>query len=50
MSNLTKRLDRILRLRNMAIEDRNFFKKYQAERLIKDLTNKINSLSHFSIN
>jgi hypothetical protein len=50
MNKLTKRLDRILRLRNMAIEDRNFAKKYQAERLIRVLTNKINSLSHFSIN
>lgn len=50
METLRNRLDRLLRLRNLAIDERNFFKKYQAERLIRQLTDKLNTLSHFSIN
>ena len=50
METLRNRLDRLLRLRNLAIDERNFFKKYQAERLIRQLTDRLNTLSHFSIN
>lgn len=50
METLRNRLDKLLRLRNLAIDERNFFKKYQAERLIRQLTDRLNTLSHFSIN
>jgi hypothetical protein len=49
-SYLINRFERLQRLRNFAISENNFFKKYQAERLIKQLTDKLNTLSHFSIN
>ena len=50
METLRNRLDRLLRLRNLAIDERNIFKKYQADRLIRQLTDRLNTLSHFSIN
>lgn len=50
METLRNRLDRLLRLRNLAIDEHNLFKKYQADRLIRQLTEKLNTLSHFSIN
>lgn len=47
---LINRFERLQRLRDYAISERNFFKKYQAERLIRQLTDRLNTLSHFSIN
>jgi len=50
METLRNRLDRLLRLRNLAIDEDNIFKKKQADRLIKMLTHRLNTLSNFSIN
>ena len=45
---LIKRYERLQKLRSLAIEDRNITKKYQADRLIKEITNKLNHLANFS--
>ena len=50
MTILKNRLDRLLRLRNIAIEEGNLLKKCQSERLIKELTNKLDILYQFSLN
>ena len=50
METLRNRLDRLLRLRNLAIDERNFFKKKQADMLIKIITRRLDTLSNFSIN
>ena len=50
METLRNRLDRLLRLRNLAIDEDNILKKKQADMLIKMLTRRLDTLSRFSIN
>ena len=47
---LVSRYERLQRLRNIAIEDKQYCKVFQANRLIKDITLKLNKLSSFNIN
>jgi hypothetical protein len=49
MSNiLINRYLRIQRLRQIAMEDKNIQKKVQADLLLKQLTTKLNYLTHFT--
>lgn len=43
------RYERVQRLRNLAIDDNTFCKVYQANRLLKELTIKLNEVNSFQI-
>lgn len=47
---LTSRMNRLLHLRNLAIEQRNIAKKKQAEYLIRQIQPRLNNLHNFSLN
>jgi hypothetical protein len=47
---LVERFERLQRLRNLAIEDKQYCKVFQANRLLKDLTERLNHLSNFTLN
>ena len=47
---LVSRYERLQRLRNIAIEDKQYCKVFQANRLLKDVTLNLNKLSNFNIN
>jgi hypothetical protein len=46
---ILSRYERVQRLRNIAIDDNIFCKVYQANRLLKDLTNQLNKINQFQI-
>jgi hypothetical protein len=43
------RYERVQRLRNIAIDDNTFCKVYQANRLLKELTIKLNQINSYQI-
>ena len=47
---LTNRMNRLLHLRNLAIEQHNIAKKKQAEYLIRQIQPRLNNLHNFSLN
>ena len=48
MTLFINRLQRLIKLRQIAIEDYNIEKKIQADLLIRQVTERINYLTHFS--
>ena len=46
---ILSRYERVQRLRNIAIDDNTFCKVYQANRLLKDLTIKLNQINSYQI-